>query len=132
MVRGLFLADTHFDAVPPTVGVAEDVFAPPHLPSSGEFSSPSATVQSPLKVATPRVKPEDAHGFVLFVYELKSSMVAPKALGGPCTNGGEMYALMPSPAAANTTGVRTLPKAIDTDATSVVANKTVKCCDRRK
>jgi hypothetical protein len=77
------------------VGWSDVVLAPPNLKSP----FPEVTeVQLPENVPTlltPRVEQK--------FDELKSWIIAPVFDGGPCTNGGEMYAVAPSPAAAMAT-----------------------------
>jgi hypothetical protein len=78
------------EGVPPTVGESDVVVAPPQTDET-----PSESVHEPLNVPTatgPSAEQNDP--------ELKVSIVALYVFGGPCTKGGDTYAVMPSPAAA--------------------------------
>ena len=85
-------ADGYFDGVPPTVGVSDVVVAPPHTDEV-----PSAIVQVPEKVPTLLAGNDEQ-----LLHVLNVSIDALNAAGGPCTNGGETYDVMPSPATAET------------------------------
>ena len=99
---------TNLDGVPPAVGVSDVVEAPPH------------TYAPPLVIMlhVPENVPTALAGKELqSVKDSKSSRAAPYELGGPWTNGGDTYAVMPSPAAAMTGRVcfGPTPETIDRD-----------------
>ena len=93
---------TYFDGDPPTCGVSEVVVAPPQT-----LVDPFAIEQVPEKVpialaGSPPHVPDVDH-------ESNVSMMALALDGGPCTNGGETYAVIPSPLATAGDVVKEIP-----------------------